>query len=294
MNARVSTQPQPSNSSVDAGGMTDIGRARDTNEDAFLIATLQRSLQVHQASPGAQGWFRGEPAGTLLIVADGMGGQGGGDIASRTAIETVTNYLLNAMPWVSVQPSHAQRDSRPTTSSMGLRHELSKAILAGDEGVRAEGAHVATPRMGTTLTLALVLPPHVYVAHVGDTRCYLLEAGQLQLLTTDHNLAQKYVEASPHPVEPPAQLQNVLWNALGGCVDEPVPQLVKRRLSPGAVLLLCSDGLTKHVSDEEIRRVLGTRSSAASRAAQLVELANSAGGTDNITAVVTEVGGAGA
>jgi protein phosphatase len=274
--------------------MTDIGRARDTNEDAFLIATLQRSLQVHQASPAARGWFRGEPAGTLLIVADGMGGQGGGDIASRTAIETVTNYLLNAMPWVSVQTNGTQRDSKPTNSSMGLRHELSKAILAGDEGVRAEGVHVAAPKMGTTLTLALVLLPYVYVAHVGDTRCYLLEAGQLQLLTTDHNLAQKFVEASPHPVEPPAQLQNILWNALGGCVDQPVPQLVKRRLSPGAVLLLCSDGLTKHVSDDEIRRVLATRSSAASRAAQLVELANNAGGTDNITAVVTEIGGAGA
>lgn len=293
MNARVPTQPQTPNSQVDAGGMTDVGRVRDTNEDAFLIATLQRSLQVHQASPAARGWFRGEPAGTLLIVADGMGGQGGGDIASRTAIETVTNYLLNAMPWVSVQTSDAQRDYKPTASSMGLRQELSKAILAGDEGVRAEGVHAATPKMGTTLTLALVLLPHVYVAHVGDTRCYLFEAGQLQLLTTDHNLAQRYVEASPHPVEPPAQLQNVLWNALGGCVDQPVPQLVKRRISPGAVLLLCSDGLTKHVSDEEIRRVLATRSSAASRAAQLVELANDAGGTDNITAVVSEVGAGG-
>lgn len=148
MNARLPTKPQPSNLQVDAGGMTDIGRARDTNEDAFLIATLQRSLQVHQASPAARGWFRGEQAGTLLVVADGMGGQGGGDIASRTAIETVTNYLLNAMPWVSVQASSVQRDSRPTTSSMGLRDELSKAILAGDEGVRAEGAHVAEPENG--------------------------------------------------------------------------------------------------------------------------------------------------
>lgn len=273
---------------VEAAGMTDVGRLRNTNEDAFLIATLERSLVVHDGSPTARGWFRGERAGTLMIVADGMGGQGGGDVASRTAVDTVTSYLLNVMPWVTADSSRPK--SHPSRSSqLGVRRELSKAILAGDEGVRAEGAQTVSPKMGTTLTLAFVVQPFVYIAHVGDTRCYLLESGQLERLTTDHNLAQRYVDASPYPVEPPQQLQNILWNSLGAGPDQPVPDLYKLRLEPGSVLLLCSDGLNKHVPDEEIQRILSARASCASRAAQLVEQANAAGGSDNITALVAEI-----
>ena len=287
MNAPVLSQPQPAELRVEAAGTTDVGRQRATNEDAFLIATLQRSLQVHDASPAARGWFQGEPAGTLLIVADGMGGQGGGDIASSVAVSTVTSYLLNVMPWVKSDPA------RSRSSQAGVRGELSKAILVGDQVVRAEGAHTVSPRMGTTLTLALVALPWVYVAHVGDTRCYVLQDGKLECLTTDHNLAQRFVEESPEPVEPPEQLQHVLWNALGGGADQPVPELTKVNLRAGAVLLLCSDGLNKHVTDPEIQRVLAAAGSCASRARQLVELANAAGGSDNITALVAQVHQAG-
>jgi serine/threonine protein phosphatase PrpC len=271
---------------VEAGGVTDVGRLRSTNEDAFLIATLQRSINVHEASPGARGWFPGDPAGTLLIVADGMGGQGGGNVASSTAVNAVANYLLNLMPWVKVNDNCS-----PPTARTSLRGELSTAVMAGDETVRAEGAHAGTPRMGTTLTMAFVLWPFVYIAHVGDTRCYLSTSGQLRCLTTDHNLAQKFVEESPRPVEPPEQLQHILWNALGAGIDRPVPEVSKVQISGGGVLLLCSDGLNKHVSDETIQSVLQSREPCAARAAKLVELANAAGGTDNITAVVAEVQG---
>lgn len=263
-----------------------MGRLRSTNEDAFLIATLQRCINVHQASPGARGWFPGDPAGTLLIVADGMGGHGGGDVASSTAVNAVANHLLNLMPWVKVSAS-----SSPPTARTSLRGELSTAVMAGDETVRAEGAHAGTPRMGTTLTMAFVLWPCVYIAHVGDTRCYLLTSGQLRRLTTDHNLAQKFVEESPRPVAPPEQLQHILWNALGAGIDRPVPEVSKVEIGGGGVLLLCSDGLNKHVSDETIQSVLQSREPCAARAAKLVELANAAGGTDNITAVVAEVQG---
>jgi serine/threonine protein phosphatase PrpC len=269
---------------VEACGVTDVGRLRSANEDAFLIATLQRSINVHQASPGARGWFPGDPAGTLLIVADGMGGQGGGDVASRTAVNAVTSHLLNVMPWVNVSANCS-----PARTS--LRGELSTAVMAGDQIVRAEGAQAGTPRMGTTLTMAFVLWPFVYIAHVGDTRCYLLTSGQLRCLTTDHNLAQKFVQESVRPVEPPQQLQHILWNALGAGIDRPVPEISKVEIGSGGVLLLCSDGLNKHVSDETIQSVLESREPCAARAAKLVELANAAGGTDNITAVVAEVQG---
>lgn len=102
-------------------------------------------------------------------------------------------------------------------------------------------------------------------------------------------MAEKFVAESPHPVEPPAQLQHILWNALGAGIDEPVPDVFKLRVREGAVVLLCSDGLNKHVSDQEIAQILGSDTSCAARAARLVERANQEGGTDNITALVAHI-----
>lgn len=236
---------------------------------------------MHDASPDARGWFAGEPAGTLMIVADGMGGQGGGDLASSTAVSTVTRYLLNVMSWTRVGPG-AER-----ASLSGVRSQLSSALLLGDEVVKRAGARSGTPHMGTTLTMALVQWPLLYVAHVGDTRCYLLHDRELRRLTTDHNLAQKLSEDARADFEPPAHLQNVLWNSLGATNDLPQPQLCKLQLSPGDTLLLCSDGLNKHLSDDQLASTLLTPGTSATRAAELVRMANAAGGTDNITVVVS-------
>ncbi len=290
MSASAPRLQQPSQSAnqqqrVEAAGLTDVGRERNTNEDAFLIATLQRAIIVHDASPAARGWMKGEPAGTLLVVADGMGGMGGGDVASRTAVDAVAEYLLNVMPWTK-----ATRQEVPSRSSVtGLRDQLSSALAAGDQSVKAAGAHSGTPRMGTTLTAALVVFPFVFVAHVGDTRCYLRQGGRLRQLTKDHNLAQKLVDESPSAVEPPAHLQHILWNSLGASDELPVPDLCKVELAPGDCLLLCSDGLNKHVTDEQIEELLGNEQSCAAQAAQLVQLALEGGGTDNVTAIVAKV-----
>jgi len=220
-----------------------------------------------------------------MIVADGMGGHSGGEVASSTAVNAVANHLLNAMPWVKTKDTAAP----PRVSAPGVRSELSTAILTGEQIVIAEGANAGMPNMGTTLTMAFLLCPFVYVAHVGDTRCYLLESGRLRCLTTDHNLAQKFVEASPRPVAPPEQLQHILWNALGAGSEQAVPEVSKFEINPGAVLMVCSDGLNKHVPDETIQSVVASPQSCAQRARQLVDLANAAGGTDNITVIVAEV-----
>ncbi|HKY35166.1 MAG TPA: protein phosphatase 2C domain-containing protein [Polyangiaceae bacterium] len=265
--------------SLDACGLTDVGRVRHTNEDAYLIATLQRSIVVHDASPAGRGWFPGEAAGTLLVVADGMGGQGGGDVASRVAVSTVSSYLLNWMPWGSA--GQAQRGSLP-----GVRDQLSSAVVAGDETVRRTGAKSGAPRMGTTLTMALVLGVKLYVAHVGDSRCYLLRAGALRRLTTDHTMAQRVAEASHEPLAPDSQLHHILWNALGATEDAPQPEIVKLPLEPSDLILVCSDGLTKHVTDAEIAAVLGSPAPLAERCKILVGRANAGGGTDNVTVVV--------
>jgi len=270
---------------VEAAGLTDVGHERDSNEDAFLIATLQRTMVVHDASQGAHGWFQGEPAGTLLLVADGMGGQGGGDVARRTAVNSVADYLLNVMSWAKVSTV----DPAARVSQTGLRAQLSSALVASDQTVKSAGAQTSTPHMGTTLTVALVLWPALYVAPVGDTRCFLLQSGQLRRLTTDHNLAQRVGDESPVSIDPPAHLQNILWNAVGGSDALPQPEVAKVQLLAGDKLLLCSDGLNKHVSDAEIKRVLESPGSCASRCAQLVELANAGGGSDNITVIVAEL-----
>ena len=269
---------------VDSAGLTDVGRERATNEDAYLIATLQRSLVVHDASPAARGWFAGEPAGTLLVVADGMGGQGGGDVASRVAVSTVSSYLLNCMPWVTARSSGDARGSLP-----GVRDQLSSALVAGDSTVKSAGVTSGAPHMGTTLTMALIVGPLLYVAHVGDTRCYLLRAGKLRRLTTDHTMAQQVEEASHEPLDATSHLHHILWNALGATEDLPKPEIKRLELLPGDALVLCSDGLTKHVSDDEIRRTLAEESAPGACCQRLVARANAEGGTDNITVVVGRI-----
>lgn len=268
---------------LDAAGLTDVGQERDKNEDAYLIGTLHRSLVVHHASASAEGWFAGEPAGTLLLVADGMGGQGGGDIASRTAVNAVSSYLLNAMPWA--KPAVGAVDERD--SLMGLRAGLSSAVLTGDATVKTVGAKTGTPHMGTTLTAALVLWPVVYVAHVGDTRCYLLRSGKLQRLTTDHNLAGKLAEDDARRQN--EALQSILWNTLGASDELPRPELCKLELALGDTLLLCSDGLNKHVTDEQLQAVLESGDPSRVCCAKLVQMALDGGGTDNVTALVARL-----
>lgn len=270
---------------IDSAGLTHVGKVRKTNEDAFLIATLQRSMLVHDASPAARGWFTGEPAGTMLIVADGMGGQGGGDVASRVAVSTVVNHLLNCMPWATLR----QQDSAPLTHSPslpGVRDQLANAMVEGDSSVKLTGAQSGTPQMGTTLTMALVVWPIAYIAHVGDTRCYLHRAGELRRLTTDHTLAQRLAEVSPEAIDETSRLHHVLWNSLGASPELPQPEIQKLALQPGDTLLLCSDGVTKHLNDATLSRLLAGSASAEQRCAMLLERANAGGGTDNMTAVV--------
>jgi PPM family protein phosphatase len=280
--------PAPVFASVQAAGSTNVGRHRPLNEDAYLIATLQRSMVVHDASPAeARGWFAGGSAGTLLVVADGMGGQGGGDVASRVAINTVASYLLNVMSWTTGAPGTSRTPDR--ASLPGVREELSSALVIGDSTVKHAAAGTATPAMGTTLTMALVLWPMLYVAHVGDTRCYLLRSNTLSRLTTDHTLAQKIAATGAAPIDPESQLNHVLWNSLGGSAEVPQPEIVKIELEPGDRLLLCSDGLSKHVSDAEIAKLLSAELTNAEQCESLVEQANAGGGSDNVTVVVASM-----
>lgn len=287
----VALRPERSrraNPVIEASGATDVGRERKQNQDSYLIATLRRSIVVHDGTlEGRQGWFPGEPAGTLAMVADGMGGEKGGDIASRVAVQSIAEYFLNVMPW-NFRWCDTTAVRKPIASLPGLTRELSSAVVAGDLSVRDTGKREGAPRMGTTLTMAFVIWPIVYVAHVGDSRCYLYRSGSLERLTTDHTLAQRMLDDGLPAVHLNASWHHLLCNSLGG-TEVPAPQIAKQVLEPSDVILLCSDGLTKHVSDAEIAAILALHEPPATKCSMLVEQANERGGTDNITAIVVSI-----
>lgn len=147
------------------------------------------------------------------------------------------------------------------------------------------------PSMGTTLTAAFMRFPTLYVAHVGDSRGYLLRGDKLYQLTHDHTMAERLRTEIGARIDPDSPWNHVLWNALGGGVEaELAPEVQRLDLEIGDSILLCSDGLTKHVEDESIARVLADAEDAQSACDTLVDAANAAGGTDNITVVIGRCG----
>lgn len=270
----------------DAAGATTVGQRRPRNEDQFLVATIQRSIHVHGTSLDGAGAVLPAPAeGTLLLVADGMGGHGGGDVASAIASRAIVGYLSSVLPWFDTQAAEP-RD--PGQSLSGVRDGLNAALRSSDRAVRRAAAQPGgVAGMGTTMTVAYAHFPLIYVAHVGDSRAYLLRDGALHRLTRDHTVADELAEATQQPIDEDSPYHHVLTKAIGGGGHgQSEPDIRRADLEIGDVILLCSDGLTKHVRDPEIAAVLSSRRSAEKMVAELLDLANERGGTDNITAVV--------
>ena len=268
---------------LDTFGATDVGKKRPQNEDQFLIATMTRAMVVERGSlPTPEGQtYLGKPDGTLLVVADGMGGAAAGEVASSIAVATIAERLCNFSPFV------VKKRKTEYATVRNLRHDLAAAIAAGETNIREAAGTGKRRGMGTTLTVAYLLWPRLYVAHVGDSRCYLHRAGKLEQLTQDHTIAQQLADRGME-VDDASRLHNVLWNALGGRSGrQGEPDVVRADLTPGDTVLLCSDGLTKHVSNADIADVLDHHSSAQRCCTELIAMANRAGGTDNITVVIS-------
>jgi protein phosphatase len=166
--------------------------------------------------------------------------------------------------------------------------ELKDALEKCQQSIMAE-SEMAPERsgMGTTLTMAYVVWPRLYIVHAGDSRCYLYRNSKLRQMTRDHTVAQKFVEAGMLTEEEAEESRwiNILWNCVGGA-DEVRPEVYRVDLTVGDCLLLCSDGLTKELADEQIAGWLADRKGAETACQQLIEAANQAGGSDNITVVV--------
>lgn len=235
------------------------------------------SLPIEANSP-----LFGGARGQLLIVADGMGGHAAGRKASSVALEQLIIQLLNRMHWF-LQLDH-DREEDFIDSLKDLLRQAHARILAEAAG------NVAERGMGTTLTLAYIVWPRMYVVHAGDSRCYLVRDGHCEQLTTDHTLARQLVESGGLKPEEEAQSRwsNVLWNVLGGSGEQELIAEVRRMdLIEGDVVLLCSDGLTRYLSSETLGEIISEGGGDnESICHHLVGLANAAGGEDNVTVIV--------
>jgi len=260
-----------------ARGLTDQGKTRATNEDQFAIADVRRILHVQESSIPQPESLLGNALGHLLVVADGIGGHRGGDVASTMAVMGIENILLNTIAWLC-QP-HGE----------GTLRELNQALRTTDRWVeQAAGRRPEFHGMGTTLTMAYVNDRTLFVAHAGDSRCYLWRQGRLELLTRDHTLVAELVNAGSITPEQAAhhEMRNVVLNSVGGGNNEVKPEVHKHTIEPDDVLLLCTDGLTGMVPDADIAAILAPGGPPEQTCRLLVDEANNRGGKDNITVVV--------
>jgi serine/threonine protein phosphatase PrpC len=275
----LATSRRPRDEELDVWGLTHPGKVRATNEDHFLLGSLHKHLEIMATSlpESAQLRARGERLGFLAMIADGVGGNLAGEEASRVALEEVTEYVTQST--LCYYQSDAQSDEFvDVLQKAAMRsHERVLELASADEDLRG---------MATTLTLWIGVWPWAYLLQVGDSRYYLYRGGVLTQVSRDQTIAQELVDQGvmTRSVALASRLANVLSSAIGGQQTAPVVT----RLAAGweNVHLLCSDGLTKHVSDARIAERLGAMTSAREVCEGLLQDALDGGGTDNITIIV--------
>jgi protein phosphatase len=273
------TRGRPRDDELDLFGLTHPGKVRKENQDHFLLCTVHPEVVIHGTSlpHPDQLPMRGERLATIFLVADGVGSGAGGD-ASQLAAETIARYVSS-----SLRCYHAAGSSQESEFSEALKSAAFEAHAA----VRAESAlHPEIRRMATTLTLMIAVWPWAYVLQVGDSRCYHYCGGVLKQVTRDQTMAQDLVDKGAMPASriSTSPLNNVLISAIGG--DEAVPVVTRLEINGrGTVLLLCSDGLTKHVSDAEIAERVRDMESSEQLCHSLLDLTLERGASDNVTVI---------
>jgi serine/threonine protein phosphatase PrpC len=248
---------------VKAFGLTHVGRQRQHNEDSFLVADEAK----------------------LFLVADGMGGHAAGEIASRIAVDSISEFILHTKEddgtWPHAYDEHFKRSTNRLMAAVRMAN--TRVLEAMRKDARLRG-------MGTTVVACMADDDTVSVAHVGDSRAYLIRANQLSRLTSDHSWVFEQVqagmlteaEAEKHP------LRNVITRALGGALQVS-PDASEVLAQPGDVYLLCSDGLTGMVPEDEILRlVTGSEDDLEKACQDLIDKANERGGLDNVTAILVK------
>jgi protein phosphatase len=266
---------------LDVAALSDKGKVREQNEDHYFVARCGRHVTTMMTNvPSGDVPSQFGETGYLMVVADGMGGHAGGEVASRLAIAALINITLHVPDWIlRLDDEQAQRLIDRAADRVNQVHDVLKEKARLDP--RLQG-------MGTTMTAAFSLGNDLFVAQVGDSRAYLFRDGSLQLLTRDQTHAQRLADLGAISQQDVAchRLRHILTNALGSSQSEVDAEIRRWKLADGDRLLLCTDGLTDMIDDAGIAAVLAgeTRSSEACRL--LVERALANGGRDNVTVVL--------
>jgi PPM family protein phosphatase len=255
---------------------TNVGRIRELNEDNFIVTNN---------ISGADWFLPQQPyanpeTGTVMVIADGMGGMSAGEVASKIAIDSTRKYF-NALGPTPVKPAR-------------VGAILKDAILYAHKGIVAHaGAHPETEGMGTTMVLSWMLGDKLYVGWSGDSRCYLFNpVGGLRQISKDHSYVQSLVDegkisaaqAFDHPQN------NIVLQSLGDGNIQPEPDVIMIRPEKDDLILLCSDGLSGMLTDPEIEAILREKpGDVDGTVSALIDRANAAGGTDNITVILARV-----
>jgi len=281
---RTETEPGPPAAPVrvDCFGLSDRGKVRPQNEDHFYLGRLGRFSETLTTSlPAGELPERLEQAGYISVVADGMGGHAGGEVASRTAIIVFFHLLFDTPDWVlRVDDQSAAKIFDRVTSRYRSLDSLLAERAQVDPSLRG---------MGTTMTMSYSIGFDLFLGHVGDSRAYLCREGSLRQLTRDQTRVQELVDMGVLTREQAAthRLRNVLTNALGGGTPLTDVEVHRVRLAAGDTLLLCSDGLYDVAKEDEIAAILAQAGSADAACHALIDLALERGAPDNVTAVVS-------
>jgi serine/threonine protein phosphatase PrpC len=267
---------------LDVAGLSDRGKVRSNNEDHFIISRLGRFLDTLDTNiPADQLPPRFEEATYGMIVADGVGGGAAGEVASQTAIRTLVQLATGAPNWFF--RLEEDRFIREMVARLKTRVDQ-----IHEELIRAARVQPDLHGFGTTMTLGLSVGDVLFLAHIGDSRAYLLREGRLQQLTRDHTLLQDLADKgmSAGSDVPAEKLRHVLTQALTDHAGPVEPEVQAVELEDGDRLLLCTDGLTEMVPDDRIAAILGEDGPSRDLARKLVDGALEAGGKDNVTVVV--------
>ena len=266
---------------VELAGASHPGRVRPRNEDHYIVVRFDRAMTTLSSNlpPGEVPQRYAETAYGLL-VADGVGGASGGEVASRTAIHALLDLVVETPDWIMRLDEALARE---VLERLERRFQKVRQVL-----VARARSDAALSGMATTMTVACSLGDVLLTAHVGDSRAYLLRGGELRRLTRDQTMAQSLADAGAIPPEEVGKhpARHILTGALATRGAFAQVELGHCRLEDGDRLLLCSDGLTEMVADREIAKLLGASSSAEEACRRLVDLALEQGGKDNVTVVV--------
>jgi protein phosphatase len=273
--------PSPLPVDIEFGALSHTGKVRKNNEDHYLVTRRSRSRQVLMSNlPDGYLPVAADDDAYVIVVADGLGGEAFGELASKLAIRTAWDLSLSEIKWTL---KVSEREVEELKEKAELYFQLIDRALIQEGQVKPQAAG-----MGTTLTFAYTIGSNAFVFHVGDSRAYLYRGDRLTRLTSDHTVAQKLVDAGVLTPESVAtsSFRNMLTNCVG-CSKEGVKVEMRHvRVEDGDTLLLCSDGLTDMVDEDEISSTLRGHSKPQDACQALLDQALDNGGRDNITMVL--------